>query len=455
MDWTLLFDQLEINPLVDLLMSRNPRFFPLIVGVALAGVAIYVFSLMLERPSNRPSDEPPNPNVVQGDDPLDHSAGNAAQGANHVAVNPVTIATTATARRETKDRELLSAEKDGWVSEHFAELAGKQLKALLATAVDGIITIDERGIIEDANPAAERLFGYSVQQMVGSNVSMLMPSPYSDEHDGYMARYLETGQRRIIGIGREVIGRRKDGSTFPIGLSVSEVDHLGLFTGIVQDISDRRNLQKQVLEIAAEEDRRIGHELHDNIQQQLTGLGLLAQSQAEALTQASSPQADMAARLAKGIREAANHVHLLSRGLVPVEVDAEGLRSALTDLASKVSEQYSVRCDFQCVGSVNRLDNFSATHLYRIAQEAINNAIKHGRAKQIKMSLTGDDENIMLKVLDNGIGIDDKPAPGPGMGLRIMDYRAGLIGATVRVAPAKDGGTLVNCTISRGGGNLR
>jgi len=327
----------------------------------------------------------------------------------------------------------------------------ERMRAILNTAADAIITINQRGIIEGVNAATESMFGYSRAELIGQNVKILMPSPYCDEHDGYIARYLETGQPRIIGIGREVIGRRKDGSTFPVALSVSEVDHLGLFTGIVHDISDRRELQKQILEIAAEEDRRIGHELHDNVQQQLTGLGLLAQSQAEALTQASSPRADLAARLAKGLREAANHVHLLSRGLVPVEVDAQGLRSALTDLASTVSEQYSVRCNFQCVGSVNRLDNFSATHLYRIAQEAINNAVKHGKAERIELSLTGDDESIALKVLDNGIGIGAQRENGPGMGLRIMDYRAGLIGATVQVVPRKDGGTLVSCTTLRGG----
>ncbi|MBI2478885.1 MAG: PAS domain S-box protein, partial [Planctomycetia bacterium] len=328
----------------------------------------------------------------------------------------------------------------------------ERMRTILNTAADAIITIDQRGIIDSANAATERMFGYTQGELIGQNVKMLMPSPYCDEHDGYIARYLATGQPRIIGIGREVIGRRKDGSTFPMGLSVSEVGQLGLFTGIVHDISGRRELQKHVLEIVAEEDRRIGHELHDNIQQLLTGLGLLAQSQAEALAQASSPQAGLAARLARGIREAANDVHLLSRGLVPVEVDAEGLRSALTGLAAKVSEQYGVQCDFQCAGSVTMLDNFSATHLYRIAQEAINNAIKHGGAKRIEMSLAGDEESIVLTVLDNGIGIDVQRESGPGMGLRIMDYRAGLIGATVQVAPGKDGGTMVNCKVLRGGG---
>ena len=328
----------------------------------------------------------------------------------------------------------------------------ERLRTILNAAADAIITIDQRGIIDGVNSASENMFGYTADELIGQNVKVLMPAPYCDEHDGYIARYLETGQARIIGIGRDVTGRRKDGSTFPISLSVSEVDHLGLFTGIIRDISDRRKLQKQILEIAAEGERRIGHELHDNTQQQLTGLGLLAQSLADALTQESNQRANMAARLAKGIRESANHVHMLSRGLVPVEVDAEGLRSALSELAARVAEQYGIRCDFQCAGAVEMSDNFQATHLYRIAQEAVNNAIKHGQASRIDISLTGVDEGISLKVLDDGIGISLQRPPGPGMGLQIMDYRASLIGATVQVAPGPDGGTLVNCTILRGGG---
>lgn len=328
----------------------------------------------------------------------------------------------------------------------------ERMRAILNTAADAIITIDRQGTIDSVNPATERMFGYPGKELVGQNIKILMPSPYRDEHDGYLARYLETGQRRIIGIGRELTGLRKDGTTFPLGLSVSEVDHLGLFTGIIRDISDHRALQKQVLEIAAQEDRRIGHELHDNIQQQLTGLGLLAQSQAKALAQQSSQQADIAARLAKGIRDAANQVHLLSRGLVPVEVDSEGLRSALADFALTVSQQYGVHCELQCENSVSLLDNFSATHLYRIAQEAVSNAIKHGGAKRIELALKEHDGDITLEVRDNGTGIGDRHGSGPGMGLRIMGYRAGLIGATLHVTPRNEGGTLVDCVVRGGGG---
>ena len=129
-----------------------------------------------------------------------------------------------------------------------------RMAAILATAVDAIIIIDERGIIETLNPAAERMFGYAAPEMIGHNVKMLMPEPYRGEHDGYLRNYTSTGVKKIIGIGREVIGRRKSGAEFPMDLAVSEVQ-LGArrtFTGIVRDITERKRAEEQLLEQAAE-----------------------------------------------------------------------------------------------------------------------------------------------------------------------------------------------------------
>ncbi len=328
----------------------------------------------------------------------------------------------------------------------------ERLRAVLDTAADAIISIDQHGIISSINPATVQMFGYAQDELLGQNVNILMPPPCHDQHDGYIARYLETGEARIIGIGREFVGRHKDGSKFPIGLAVSEVHHLGLFTGVIRDISAVKELQKEVLEIAADEDRRIGHELHDNTQQQLTGLGLLASSLAAKLGKEASPHTALATRLADGIKESTAHVHLLARGLVPVDIDAEGLRSALADLAERIVEQYGVQCEFRCSGNIDVTDNFVATHLYRIVQEAINNAIKHGQANRIEISLDEQNDVISLQVQDNGIGIDaNKPAEIGGMGLRIIQYRASLIGAAVQIGPGAAGGTLVSCDVFGGG----
>jgi PAS domain S-box-containing protein len=122
----------------------------------------------------------------------------------------------------------------------------ERMRTILDTAVDAIITIDEQGRIDSFNRAAERLFGYSADEVLGRNVNLLMPSPYSEEHDGYIARYLRTAQARIIGIGREVVGRRKDGTSFPMDLAVSEVNlsDRRLFTGIVRDVTERKRAEE-------------------------------------------------------------------------------------------------------------------------------------------------------------------------------------------------------------------
>ena len=126
-----------------------------------------------------------------------------------------------------------------------------RIKAIVETAADPIIAIDERGRIESFNPAAERVFGYAPGEVIGENVSVLMPEPYHSEHDGYMTRYRETGEKRIIDIGREVVGRRKDGETFPMDLAVGEVlmGDRRIFTGIVRDLSERKSLESQKMEI--------------------------------------------------------------------------------------------------------------------------------------------------------------------------------------------------------------
>ena len=131
----------------------------------------------------------------------------------------------------------------------------ERLRAILETAVEGIITIDERGIVESFNPAAEHIFGYTPAEVIGRNVNMLMAAPHREAHDGYLHNYLRTGQARIIGIGRETFARRKDGTLFPIDLSVSEValSDRRLFTGFIRDITERKRLEKEILEISERE----------------------------------------------------------------------------------------------------------------------------------------------------------------------------------------------------------
>jgi len=132
--------------------------------------------------------------------------------------------------------------------------SAKLLKAIIETAIDGIITIDDRGLVESLNPAAQKLFGYTLEEVVGNNISMLMPEPDRSAHDGYIGRYQQTGEKRIIGKGREVNGLRKDGTTFPFRLAVSEVHYEDrtIYTGFIHDLSKEKEAEQKLKEYAAE-----------------------------------------------------------------------------------------------------------------------------------------------------------------------------------------------------------
>ena len=233
--------------------------------------------------------------------------------------------------------------------------------------------------------------------------------------------------------------------------------------------SERRKLQEHLLQIAGEEQRRIGQELHDGIAQELTGLTLFAGTLCEMLdvlmrketngaTIRELEEADYlrlrqtAMRLSRGLVEANRHVHDLSHGVMPVQIDAEGLRAALQELAATIDAQPNVRCRFECNDPVAVADNNTATHLYRIAQEALHNAMRHGQADQISISLSQTDVLIVLDVSDNGQGFDpDAMSAGSrsGMGLSTMAYRAGMIGGELHIDRRQPRGMRVCCTVRR------
>jgi PAS domain S-box-containing protein len=326
-----------------------------------------------------------------------------------------------------------------------------RLRAILETAVEGIITIDDRGIIESVNPAGESIFGYPAAQLIGQNVSRLMPSPYRDEHDGYLANYLHTGEAKIIGIGREVAGRRKDGTVFPMDLSVSEVRLADrrLFAGFVRDITQRKQLEKEILEISNREQQRIGQDLHDGLCQQLAGIELMCEVLEQKLAVKTKPEAERAGEIARHVREAITHTRSLARGLSPVEFETNGFMSALQELTANVQNLFHIECRFECPKPVLIQSNAAATHLYRIAQEAINNALKHGKASRIVINLRHSDDEVVLSVADNGFGFSTELKAATGMGLRIMKYRADMVGATLEFRHLSGPGTVVSCAVNK------
>jgi PAS domain S-box-containing protein len=336
-------------------------------------------------------------------------------------------------------------------AEDAAQTSQTLLGAYVDTALDGIVAIDDKAMIDSFNPAAERIFGYRANDVIGQDMRLLVPPPSGDKHDDYIRDYFLTGQRKAIGVGREVFGQRKDGSLFPVELAVGEVQ-LGsrrLFTVTVRDITQRRQLEKQVLEISDQERRRIAQDLHDGLCQHLAATEFATQLLTDKLTQQSLPQATEARQIVGFIQRAMTQAHEIAHGLHPVEIGPGGLMAALNDLSASVQNFFHVACDVKANGAADLFDDKEATHVYRIVQEAVANAIKHGKPSRILIELHARDERIVLTVNDNGLGFPEQLRQNKGMGISSMNYRACMIGATLTVRRNPNGGTAVVLSLPR------
>ncbi len=216
--------------------------------------------------------------------------------------------------------------------------------------------------------------------------------------------------------------------------------------GIARDVTERRRLEREILEVSTREQRRIGHDLHDGVCQQLAGISCLSDILAGKLDEQGRPEAAEAHQITDLLNQANKQTRGVARGLFPVQLEENGLVSALEELAENAGNFFHTRCEFHCETPVAVRDHAVAQHLYFIAQEAMVNAVRHGQASLIELRLAkGDGHPCVLTIQDNGTGLAAPPAKSRGMGIRIMKYRARLIGAELQVRSRPGGGTEVVC----------
>jgi signal transduction histidine kinase len=219
---------------------------------------------------------------------------------------------------------------------------------------------------------------------------------------------------------------------------------------LTKEIQERMRLQKELLETSDRVQRRVGNDLHDGLGQHLTGTALAGQVLGQKLAGRSLPEAAEADRLVELIQEAIELTRTLARSLHPIEIQTGQLADHFQELAANARDRFKVSCQFEChpaapLPDVN--DAKVATHLYRIAQEAITNAVRHGKARHINICLDSTADEIVLTIIDDGIGLPENARNGDGLGLRIMAYRASMIGATFNIERQSSlGGTRVTCT---------
>jgi PAS domain S-box-containing protein len=342
-----------------------------------------------------------------------------------------------------------------------------RLQAILDTTVDGIVTINADGIIESFNQAAERLFGYQAGQVIGKNVSMLMPSPYTEEHDRYLSNYRETGIRKIVGIGREVVGRRRDGSTFPMDLSVSEVILEGkqLFTGLVRDISRQTQINQALQEaksVAEEANHakseflsRMSHELRTPLNA-ILGFGQLLE-----LDELSSDQRESVDQIKRGGRHLLNLINevldiarieagRMDISLEPVRI--EEVIGEVLELVQPLGARREIRFRLDLAGATGVFVLADNTKLKQVLLNLISNGVKYNRERgELCLSCAFvPPRRFRLTVGDTGRGIpadklsrlftpfdrlgaEQSGVEGSGLGLALSKRLVELMGGVVSV----------------------
>ncbi|HEY5956946.1 MAG TPA: sensor histidine kinase, partial [Polyangiaceae bacterium] len=316
-------------------------------------------------------------------------------------------------------------------------------RALLAAIPDLIVQVDASGQLLDFHVGGYTVLSGLLSGMVGRPFGSLFgdPNGFHDSHlsDGSAAVFGALDEARVFERHLAIDGRTHD---FEIRLvRATETTMLG----ILRDITQRKRLEREILEVSCREQRRIGRDLHDGLCQHLVGIRFLAQALARRVPLDHEHWAKDAHEIARLIDDAISVGKGLTRGLLPVRLEADGLESALTDLTKHAERLFGVHCRMEADVRQVPIDADVALHVYRIAQEALNNAIKHGQASEVMVSLKRPTLLATLTVKDNGKGFVVGSDTAGGMGLGIMRYRAHMVGGTLDVESQPSGGSTITC----------
>jgi PAS domain S-box-containing protein len=319
--------------------------------------------------------------------------------------------------------------------------------AVLETVDALVLVMDREGRIIRFNRTCEQATGYSFDEVQGKLIWELLNSAEGIERFRAVFRELEAGRAadkhfESYWIARDGVARLIAWSTTILPASGDAPIYI-VASGM--DITERKHLEKTILEVSAREQRRIGQDLHDGLGQHLTGIAFMAKVQEQKLAEKQMSEAADAAKIVRLVNDAISRARELAKGLAPVVSDAHGLMSALQLHAAEVEDVFRVSCRFQCDPPVLVSDGNVATHLYHIAQEAITNAVKHGQARNILVRLSAFDGRGILVISDDGKGLVEPVGNHGGMGLQIMRYRADMIGGTLEIRCDKKQGTTISC----------
>ena len=314
--------------------------------------------------------------------------------------------------------------------------------ALLATISDLVFEVRKDGLILSFHVPPENDFLLSPEGLAGRRLVEVLPTQLGQLAMFYVEKTCRTGTMQKFSCQYLLPGRLR---FFEARLAVGGS---GDVIAVVRDVTDREALEKEVVESSNRVQMRIGQDIHDGLGQHLTGISFLSRALEKNLLAKGMVEAAEAAEISKLVIEALAQTRNLARGLFPVEVESDSLSPSLKDLARTVEQLFNISCTVECEEGVVVKDRVASTHLFRLAQEAVNNAVKHGKANRVTIQLQQLDGRLILGIVDDGIGLPKEGIQRSGLGLRIMTYRAQKVGGTLEIKPGEFGGTSVKCTFN-------
>ena len=331
-----------------------------------------------------------------------------------------------------------------------AEQQVARLALIVESSSDAIISTNFEGKVVSWNKAAERIFGYTAEEMIGQS-PVRLSAPGRRAETRRLQALVRSGE-----FLKEVETQRqtKDGKTLDVAVTLSPIfDAERQVVGasvIARDITERKRMEREILEISENEKRRIGQDLHDDLCQYLVGISLLANVLHDNLLQEQRKEAEDAREINRLVSQAITKARSIAKGLAPLELSGIGFMNACQELSIMVQRLFNIACELECEQPVEIADASAAVHFYRIAQEAVHNAAKHSNGTRIIIRLVLDGTGLILSVEDDGVG-GAAAARSGGLGLHTMKYRARMIGAQLEFRRGVPRGTIVRCHLPRQG----
>jgi len=310
-----------------------------------------------------------------------------------------------------------------------------------------VFTHDLNGQITSVNSTGEQLLQRRREEILTLNLMDLLPEDQHTIARQWLDQILSHSEPPTVELDFLNAARQR----FRLEISTRIIESAGgqsEVESIGRDVTERKRLEKEILEVSNREQRRIGHDLHDGVCQQLAATTYLLDILADQLQEKGCPEFAEAERIGKLVTQSITQTRSIARGLFPVKLEESGLASALEEMAENTHALFKVDCRLYCHAPLPKLENSLALHLYYIAQESVLNAAKHGQATCVNIALDHANDLLTLTVEDDGIGLQS-PAAGKlaGMGIRIMRYRARVIGGTLNLQNQPNHGTQVRCKV--------